>query len=330
MTDVMARSLQGTLPAAHWQPYREEMNTHHDNDAAAAVDLADLSITYRGGVRAVDHVSLCVEQGEVTALLGPNGAGKTTLIDLALDLQRSHTGTSSILGMTPRDAIRRGLVGLVNQSGALPIDYTVQDALTMFHGLFADPIPVGEVLERTALDPLRRRSIRKLSGGEQQRLRLALALLPDPLLLILDEPTSGMDAGARQHFWAVMNEAASAGTTLVFATHYLAEAESNAGRTIIMRGGKVAADAPTADLLQRGKSHLTITIDHAAHGRLQPKLDRPEWDVTWTGDLLEVRGRNLDDAARVVLAEPSAHGLRLTDSSLEEVFTAITTEKVSS
>lgn len=176
-------------------------------DIPAALDLRDLSLTYGRDVKAVDHVSLRVEQGEVVALLGPNGAGKTTLIDLALGLAQPQTGSATLLGFSAAEAIRRGLVGVVNQTGALPMDDTVERTVSLFHSLYRVALPVPEALERTNLTKLRRRKVSKLSGGERQRLRLALALLPRPLMLFLDEPTTGMDPSARQEFWRVMTRA---------------------------------------------------------------------------------------------------------------------------
>lgn len=296
------------------------MDTNH---YPAAVDLRDTTMIFRGQVTAVDDVSLCVEQGEIVALLGPNGAGKTTLIDVALGLQQPKHGSSTLLGLSPSDAVSRGIVGVVNQTGALPSEYKVAQLLKMFHGFYDGPLDVHEVIALTHLDSLEGRRIGKLSGGEQQRLRLALALLPDPLILFLDEPTAGMDPTARQEFWRVMNRATGEGKTIVFATHYLAEAESFAQRTVIMRRGKIVADAPTSELLQRGLGSLRIQIPEDSYKAVQNDLDRPGWECSWDLGELTVHGRNLDDAARILLRTEGAVNLRITDSSLEDVFTTI-------
>ena len=285
--------------------------------------MARVSVTFPGPVKAVRDVSLQIRQQEVVALVGPNGAGKTTLLDVALGLQSPSAGSARLLGMDPYQAKRRGLIGVVNQTGALPADYKVGELLTVFHGFYDAPLDVPEVLALAHLDSLRGRRIGKLSGGEQQRVRLALALLPDPLILFLDEPTAGMDPVARQEFWRVMTRAVGQGKTVLFATHYLAEAESYAERTVIMHDGKIVADAPTSQLLQRGLGELQIEVPLESFRVVEESLRRPEWNSQWDSGILTVRGRNLDDAARTLLKAPGARHLRVADSSLEDAFAAI-------
>ncbi|WRS30985.1 ABC transporter ATP-binding protein [Actinomycetaceae bacterium MB13-C1-2] len=291
-----------------------------------AVDLRNITMTFRGHVTAVDDVSLRVNQGEVVALLGPNGAGKTTLIDTALALQRPTTGEAQLLGMGPEDAKRRGLVGVVNQTGALPADYKVAQLLEMFRGFYEAPLAIDEVIALAHLESLESRRIGKLSGGEQQRLRLALALVPDPMILFLDEPTAGMDPTARQEFWRVMERATVNGKTIIFATHYLAEVESFAKRTVIMRDGKVVADAATSDLLRQGLGELTIQIPSDSYEDIRDDLTRPGWECSWSSGTLTMHGRDLDDAARILLKAEGARNLRITDSSLEDIFTEFASE----
>lgn len=292
------------------------------NETPLALDLRDIGITYRGHVRAVDHVTLQVSQGEVVALLGPNGAGKSSLLDSALGLVKPDSGSAHILGMPAREAIGRGLVGVVNQTGALPTDRTVIQTLKLFHSLYQNAAPLDELLARTNLEHLKRRRVGKLSGGEQQRLRLALALLPRPMVLFLDEPTTGMDPTARQEFWHLI----VSDVTLIFATHYLAEAETHAQRTVIMSQGRIAVDAPTHELLSQGRARLSVEVSESARDRLSPLLDRLNWEQRWTGTHLEVSGDQLEDAARIVLAEPSCRNLRIVDSSLEEIFAEVASE----
>jgi len=169
-----------------------------------------------GKVRAVNALSLDIPRGQIMALLGKNGAGKSTLIDIILGLQAPTSGTARVFGLAPRDAIRRSLVGVVLQTGSLPVDYTVAEALRLFGSTHDAHVDYGTILEETQLAHMSGRVIRKLSGGEQQRVRLALALLPDPHLLILDEPTAGMDATARREFWDLMRTQAERGRTLAF------------------------------------------------------------------------------------------------------------------
>ena len=211
------------------------MTTTHSSVAGAsgapAVELRSLVKTFparRGShdteVRAVDGVDLRIEPGEVVAFLGPNGAGKTTTLDMVLGLTEPTTGTARVFGHRPREAVIAGHVSAVLQTGGLLRDLTVRETVRMIASTYAASTPVDEVIDRAGLRALADRRVSKCSGGEQQRLRFALALLPDPRLLVLDEPTAGMDVTARRDFWDTMHADASAGRTVVFATHYLEEA----------------------------------------------------------------------------------------------------------
>lgn len=308
---------------------------HSAESASPAISVHGIVKAF-GPITAVDGIDLEVPRAQIMALLGKNGAGKTTLIDMILGLQTPNDGDAAIFGMSPREAIRRSLVGVVHQTGALPADYTVAQALRMFAAAHERPLPLDLVMAETRLDSLAKRPIRKLSGGEQQRVRLALALLPDPHLLILDEPTAGMDASARREFWALMRLQAERGRTIVFATHYLAEAEDFAERTVIVKDGRVVADGPTAEL-RRSVARRTLRI-------LLPETSREDarralaalpgtrgLSVSWTNledasgtAELTAAGADTDGAARALLALPGAHDLEIAASSLEDAFTALT------
>lgn len=280
-----------------------------------------------GSTTAVDGVSLTVPVGQIVALLGANGAGKTTLIDMLLGMTPPTTGDSALFDLTARDAMRRSLVGVVHQSGALPMDYTVKEAVGLFARTHPHHLPVDQVLDETKLGPFAQRTIRKLSGGERQRVRLALALLPDPYLLVLDEPTAGMDATARREFWEVMRTQAAEGRTILFATHYLAEAQDFAQRTIILKAGRIVADAPTDELRQRGRTtHMSIAVPEESGPGLVEELHNanPQWKASYEGGRVHATGRDMDDAARIALAHPGAHDISVTASTLEDVFTELT------
>ncbi|MDH4279199.1 MAG: ABC transporter ATP-binding protein [Acidimicrobiia bacterium] len=204
-----------------------------------------------GTIRAVDGIDLDVGPGEIVALLGPNGAGKTSTIDLILGFIEPTAGDVAVFGRTPRQAVAEGRVSAVLQTGGLLRDLTVRETVELLASIHQAPTgpgsdPVADVLERTGLTGRADRLVKVCSGGEQQRLRFALALLADPDLLLLDEPTAGMDVDARQSFWAAMNVEADRGRTIVFATHYLQEAEDFARRTVLLSGGRIVADGPTA------------------------------------------------------------------------------------
>ena len=200
------------------------------------------------GVRAVDGVDLTVPRGEVMALLGPNGAGKTTFLDMVLGFTRPSSGTLEVFGGSPRRAVAEGRVGAVLQTGALLEDLTVAQTLHYVAGCHRRHLPVADVIERAGLSALASRRVKKCSGGEKQRLRFGLALLTDPELLILDEPTAGMDVAARADFWSAMHAEADRGRTVVFATHYLQEAADFADRIVLLRQGRVHTSGTVHEL----------------------------------------------------------------------------------
>ena len=177
--------------------------------AAPAIALQGVTRSF-GDVTAVDELDLSIGQGEVVAFLGPNGAGKTTTIDMILGLSEPTAGSVRVLGLQPRQAIARGLVSAVMQTGGLLKDLTVRDTVRYVASLFAGTQNVDDVLATAGIADIANRQVNKCSGGEQQRLRFALALLPDPALLLLDEPTTGMDVGRRNAFWKAIRADADA------------------------------------------------------------------------------------------------------------------------
>ena len=209
-------------------------------------------------------MDLAVHRGEVVALLGPNGAGKTTTLDMVLGLAVPSAGTVTVLGAAARAAVRAGRVSAVLQTGGLLGDLTVRETVRFVASTFTATgratAPVDDVLERAGVARLGDRLVARCSGGEQQRLRFALALLPDPDLLVLDEPTAGMDVDARREFWATMHAEAARGRTVVFATHYLEEADSFARRIVLMADGRVVADGSVEEVRARATGR-TVTAD---------------------------------------------------------------------
>src|SRR4051812_16194302 len=203
-----------------------------------AVRLAGVTKDF-GPVQAVRGIDLEIRPGEIVAFLGPNGAGKTTTIDMILGLSRPTSGTATILGLEPREAIGRGLGSAVMQTGGLLKDLTVRETVRYTASLFADTRPVDDVLANAGITAIADRKVQKCSGGEQQRLRFAMALLSDPALLLLDEPTTGMDVEGRRSFWAAIREDAALGRTVLFATHYLEEADQYADRIVLISKGRI-------------------------------------------------------------------------------------------
>jgi len=211
----------------------------------------------------------------------------------------------------------------VLQTGGLLLDHTVENLVRMVADAFPKPLPWREVMDRTNLTEIAKRRVRKCSGGEQQRVRLALALLPDPSLIVLDEPTTGMDVTARRRFWDSMHAEAERGKTIVFATHYLAEAEMYAERTVIMNRGKIVADGPTNEI--RGSfGAQTVT------GRFPTKEAAKAAQASIGGRLEEtsvsVTGPDVLALNRAMLDLPEIIGISVTDVSLEEAFEELTGE----
>ena len=276
----------------------------------AAIRATRLRKSFRGTdgttVVAVDDVDLTIAPGEIVAFLGPNGAGKTTTVDMLLGLTTPDAGTIEVYGTSPTEAVRQGRVSAVMQTGGLLNDFTVAETVRAIAALHGRLDRVDMVLERARLTDLAGRRVEACSGGEQQRLKFALALVPDPDLVILDEPTTGMDVGARQAFWETMRADAALGRTIVFATHYLAEADEFAERTVLMNHGRIVHDAATADV-RAAYGGRTLTF-------------RPPADVV---------GADGIDAAwltrvREALAPLGVSDLEVSAASLEAAFLALT------
>ncbi|WP_327353635.1 ABC transporter ATP-binding protein [Streptomyces sp. NBC_01304] len=214
---------------------------------AGVVRFENVSKSY-GSVRAVDGLSLELHPGETVALLGPNGAGKSTTLDLLLGLRPADSGTVEVFGTSPRDAIVAGRVGAMLQSGGLMEEVTVREIVKLACALHPRPYAVDEVLARAGIAQIADRKVDKLSGGQEQRVRFALATAGDSDLIVLDEPTTGMDVTARQAFWATMREQADQGRTVLFATHYLEEADAIADRVLVLHRGRLLADGTAAEI----------------------------------------------------------------------------------
>ena len=292
--------------------------------APPAVRLAGLTKRF-GAVTAVDGLDLTVRAGEVVAFLGPNGAGKTSTIDLLLGLSRPDAGTVEVYGMPPRTAVAHGLVAAVMQTGGLLKDLTVEETARLTAGLFAHSRPVTEVLERAGIAEIADRRVGKCSGGQQQRLRFAMALLPEPELLVLDEPTTGMDVEGRRDFWSAIRADAERGRTVLFATHYLEEADAYADRIVLVAGGRVVADGTAAEIRALSAGRLvTATLPDGADEldrlRALPGVE----DVELRGQTVHVHSADSDVVARHLLTATSAHDVQISSRGLEDAFIALT------
>ncbi|MWA13430.1 ABC transporter ATP-binding protein [Streptomyces sp. BA2] len=216
-------------------------------DHMKAVSFDQVTKSY-GDVRAVDDLTLELHPGETVALLGPNGAGKSSTLDLLLGLRHADSGTVRVFGTSPREAITAGRVGAMLQSGGLMAEVTVRELVRLACDLHPRPYRADDVLAAAGLTQLADRKVDKLSGGQEQRVRFALATAGANDLIVLDEPTTGMDVTVRQAFWATMREQAEQGRTVLFATHYLEEADAIADRVLVLHRGRLLADGTAAEI----------------------------------------------------------------------------------
>jgi len=280
-----------------------------------------------GAVTAVDGISLRIRPGEVVALLGPNGAGKTSTVDMLLGLSTPTRGSVRVYGRPPGEAVALGLVSAVMQTGGLLKDYTVEETVRLTAVLFGRGRgEVERALARAGIGDIRRRLVGKCSGGQQQRLRFAMALLPDPELLILDEPTTGMDVGGRHDFWTSIRRDARTGRTVIFATHYLEEADAYADRVVFVRRGRVVADGTAAEVkaLASGRT-VRATLPGAREAEL---LALPGVEsVELRGDTVYVHAADTDQVARHLLNDTAARDLEITSRNLEQAFLTLTADE---
>jgi ABC-2 type transport system ATP-binding protein len=311
-----------TLPASAPARAAQAHANARTADTALAIDAHGLTKSF-GRVHAVNGIDLQVSPGEIVAFLGPNGAGKTTTIDMLLGLSKPDSGTVTVYGHSPRGAIARGQVSAVLQSGGLLKDLTVRETVTLTSTFFANSRPVDEVLERAGIRDIGNRMVGKCSGGQQQRLRFAMALLSDPGLLMLDEPTTGMDVEGRRDFWGAIRQDAARGRTVVFATHYLDEADTYADRIILVRKGKIVADGTAAEIKNLASGRLVRATLHDAD-QVAIAAVPGVTSVEKRGESILISTSDSDAAARYLLNQTAAVDVEITSHNLEDAFIALT------
>jgi ABC-2 type transport system ATP-binding protein len=281
-----------------------------------------------GPVRAVDDVTLEIPEGQVVALLGPNGAGKTTTVDLLLGLAKPDIGRVAIFGRAPRAALDAGDIGAVLQTGALVAGARVGELLRAIAALYRHPVPLPTVVAQAGLEGLLGRRTEKLSGGETQRVRFALALVGGARLLVLDEPTAGLDVTARARFWQAVRAGCAAGQTVLFSTHYLDEADEHADRIVVLNQGRVVADGPaTAIRAIAANRVIRCTLPGADCDRIAALPGVV--DVERHGDTLAIRSDDTDVTLRALLLDQAdARDLEVRTPALADAFTALTAEPI--
>src|ERR687896_1749087 len=268
------------------------------------IEVKDLRKSY-GDVEAVRGVSFSVERGEVFGLLGPNGAGKTTTVEILEGYRRRSGGEVRVLGQDPEDRDRRlqERVGIVLQSGGFYRRVTVREAVEHFGSLYAGPRDPAETIALVGLEDKRDARTGQLSGGQRRRLDLALALVGDPELVFLDEPTTGFDPAARRNAWGVVRRLKELDKTVLLTTHYLDEAQELADRVAIVKAGRIVAEGPPSQL---GPSSAAYRVSYSSEGRrVELQTDDPtELLHRLTRDAL-ARGERLEglEVARPTLEE---------------------------
>lgn len=298
------------------------------NSGPLGVEASGLTKSY-GSVEAVRSIDVEISSGETVALLGPNGAGKSTTIDMVLGLSRPDRGSVSVFGEPPAAAVKAGRIAGMLQTGS-PLDHLkVFELVTLMASFYPHPLPVDEVLAMTGCTDIANRWTTKLSGGQVQRVRFASALVCDADLLVLDEPTSGIDVEGRREFWQAMRTYAERGKTILFATHYLEEADAYSDRIVLMAGGRIVADGPPTEIKARvGARTIRATL--------------PDVDVTLLealpgvliaerhGDAINLSCSDADTAlSAFVRTFQGARDIEVRGGSLEEAFLELTSDDAS-
>jgi ABC-2 type transport system ATP-binding protein len=295
------------------------------NVPEAAIVLSQLSKSY-GPVRAVRSVDLAIAPGETVAILGPNGAGKSTTIDMVLGLTRPDSGRVSLFGMSPARAVAAGVVGGMLQTGSLIDHLTVRELIAMVASLYPHPLAVDEALRQTGASGFADRPTNRLSGGQTQRVRFAIALVANPDLLLLDEPTAALDVEGRRDFWASTRSVAAQGKTVIFATHYLEEADAYADRIVLMARGRIVADGPATEIKARVAGR-TVRATLPDAGLAQLGALPGVMNADRHGDAVILTCIDSDAALRGLLSRfPAARDIEVHGSGLEEAFLTLTAD----
>lgn len=293
------------------------------NETGDAVRFTAVVKRY-GAIRALDEVTFAVARGETVALLGPNGAGKSTAIGLMLGLRRPDAGEVLAFGQRPAAARGAGRIGAMLQSGGLLPGVTVAELVGMVRDLYPRPLPLAALLEQANLRNIARQKVNTLSGGQLQRVRFALAIAGDPELLFLDEPTVAMDVEARQAFWASMRGFAARGRTVLFATHYLEEADAVADRVLLLRRGKLVAAGGVA-AIKSAVALRTVRFTLPSAELLSLRALPGVRDADAHGDTVQLRTADTDATVRALYAGGyPLRDLEVTGADLEDAFLSLT------
>jgi ABC-2 type transport system ATP-binding protein len=291
----------------------------------AVVTFDNVSKHY-GSLKAVDGLSLELRTGETVALLGPNGAGKSTSLDMLLALRKPTAGKIAMFGQDPYHAVKSGNVGAMLQSGGLMPEVTVRELVALIAGLHPRPVPVPTTLRRAGIESIADQRVDRLSGGQTQRVRFALAIAGECDLIVLDEPTVAMDVETRRRFWDSMKEEVAEGRTLLFATHYLEEADQAADRILVINRGRLLADGTPAEIKERaGAKRVSFKLSRVDEPFLLGLPGLVSLDVRH--DHVQIQTKDSDATLYAVLdAGLRPREIEVTSLGLEQAFLAITAE----
>jgi ABC-2 type transport system ATP-binding protein len=284
--------------------------------------LANVTKRY-GPTTALDGLSLALRPGEIVALLGPNGAGKSTAVRLLLGLISASTGAASVFGSDPRDPATRVRIGAMLQVARLPETLRVREHLDLFRSYYARPLPVPEIVRIAQLDGIENRFFSQLSGGQKQRVLFGLALCGDPDLIMLDEPTVGMDIEARRGLWQQIRTLADRGKTVLLTTHYLEEADALAHRIIVINKGRIVSEGTPSEIKRHGvgrKISCRTDLD-IEYLRTLPSVT----SVERNRDVVVVTAGEAESVVRTMLLQDTAlSNLEIASPALEDAFLALT------
>jgi ABC-2 type transport system ATP-binding protein len=289
------------------------------------VSFVNVSKHY-GNLKAVEGLNLDLRAGETVALLGPNGAGKSTSLDMLLALRKPTSGQIKMFGSDPYHAVKSGRVGAMLQSGGLMPEVTVRELVTLVTKLQPKPEPIDTTLQRAGIAQFADQRVDRLSGGQTQRVRFALAICGQAELIVLDEPTAAMDVETRRAFWSSMRDEVAQGRTLLFATHYLEEADQAADRILVINRGRLLADGTPAEIKARaGAKRLSFRLDNVDEQFL---LGLPALvNLEVRHDFVQIQSSESDATLYAILdAGYRPHELEVSSLGLEQAFIAITAE----
>ena len=292
---------------------------------APVVSFENVSKQY-GRLKAVDGLTLDLRPGETVALLGPNGAGKSTSLDMLLALRKPTGGKIQMFGSDPYHAVKSGRVGAMLQSGGLMPEVTVRELVTLVTGLHPNPEPVETTLKRAGIAQFADQRVDRLSGGQTQRVRFALAICGKSELIVLDEPTTAMDVETRRLFWSSMKQEVAQGRTLLFATHYLEEADQAADRILVINRGRLLADGTPAEIKARaGAKRISFRLDRVDEPFLLGLPGLVNLEVRH--DVVQIQSSDSDATLYAILdAGYRPREIEVAGLGLEQAFIAITAE----